>query len=137
MKKIILLVLICFAQNSFSQSKNTQTTNPDKDNTIYNAAGIDVKPEFPGGMEKLHKFINQNYIIPKDKPADIKGKVYVTFIIEKDGSLSEIKTIKDIGYGTGAEAIRIMKKCPKWIPGKINNNPIRVLYSIPIYANTK
>ncbi|MDR6760561.1 hypothetical protein J2Y38_000740 [Flavobacterium sp. 2755] len=59
----------------------------------------------------------------------------MTFIIEKDGSLSDIKVLRDIGLGTGAEAIRVLKTSPKWIPGKQNNNVVRALYSLPIPVN--
>ncbi|PWA11253.1 energy transducer TonB [Flavobacterium laiguense] len=62
----------------------------------------------------------------------MNGKVYITFVVEKDGSLSEFKILRDVGYGTGDEAIRVMKLCPKWIPGKIDGKPVRVLYSLPI-----
>ena len=59
----------------------------------------------------------------------------MTFIIEKDGSLSDIKVLRDIGYGTGDEAIRVLKISPKWIPGKQNNKEVRTLYSLPIPVN--
>ena len=56
----------------------------------------------------------------------------MTFIVEKDGSLSDLKVIRDLGYGTGKEAIRTLKTSPKWIPGKQNDKPVRVLYAIPV-----
>lgn len=100
------------------------------DNTIYNTAGIEVKPDFPGGMEKFYKFIQNNYQAPEEE--GLKGKVYVTFVVEKDGSLTDIKVLRDIGYGTGKEAIRVLNKCPKWTPGEQNGKKVRVLYSLPI-----
>ncbi|MBC5863666.1 energy transducer TonB [Flavobacterium turcicum] len=99
------------------------------DNTIYNTAGIEVKPDFPGGINKFYKFIGDNYTTPEDAPS---GKVYVTFVVEKDGSLTDVKVARDVGYGTGKEAIRVLKKSPKWSPGIQNGKPVRVLYSIPI-----
>ena len=87
----------------------------EEDNSIYNTAGIEVKPDFPGGMEKFYKFVGNNYQTPEED--GLKGKVYVTFVVEKDGSLTDIKVIRDIGYGTGKEAIRVLNKCPKWTPG--------------------
>lgn len=100
------------------------------DNQIYNTAGIEVKPDFPGGIEKFYKFVGSNYQTPEEE--GLKGKVYVTFVVEKDGSLTDIKVIRDIGYGTGKEAIRVLKKCPKWTPGEQNGKKVRVLYSLPI-----
>lgn len=99
-------------------------------NEIYNVAGIEVKPDFPGGMEKFYKFVGNNYKTPEEE--GLKGKVYVTFVVEKDGSLTDIKVLRDIGYGTGAEAIRVLKKCPRWTPGEQNGKKVRVLYSLPI-----
>lgn len=102
----------------------------EEDNTVYNTAGIEVKPEFPGGMDKFYKFVGSNYQAPEEE--GLKGKVYVTFVVEKDGSLTDIKVLRDIGYGTGKEAIRVLKKCPKWVPGEQNGKKVRVLYSLPI-----
>ncbi|TRX02370.1 energy transducer TonB [Flavobacterium gawalongense] len=102
----------------------------EEDTQIYNTAGIEVKPDFPGGMEKFYKFVGSNYQTPEEE--GLKGKVYVTFVVEKDGSLTDIKVIRDIGYGTGKEAIRVLKKCPKWTPGEQNGKKVRVLYSLPI-----
>ena len=102
----------------------------EEDNTVYNTAGIEVKPDFPGGMEKFYKFVGNNYQTPEEE--GLKGKVYVTFVVEKDGSLTDIKVIRDIGYGTGKEAIRVLNKCPKWTPGEQNGKKVRVLYSLPI-----
>jgi protein TonB len=101
-----------------------------EDNNVYNTAGIEVKPDFPGGMEKFYKFVGNNYKTPEEE--GLKGKVYVTFVVEKDGSLTDIKVLRDIGYGTGAEAIRVLKKCPRWTPGEQNGKKVRVLYSLPI-----
>jgi len=116
---------------------NVTNNNPvaaviEEENPVYNTAGIEVKPEFPGGQEALDRFLKDNFNNPKK---DLKGKVYATFIIEKDGSLSDIKILRDIGHGTGTEAIRVLKNSPKWSPGKQNDKTVRVLYSIPIVIN--
>jgi protein TonB len=100
------------------------------DTNIYSSAGIEVKPDFPGGIEKFYKYVGNNYRAPEEE--GLKGKVYVTFVVEKDGSLTDIKVIRDIGYGTGQEAVRVLKKCPKWNPGEQNGKKVRVLYSLPI-----
>lgn len=102
----------------------------EEDNAIYNTAGIEVKPDYPGGLEKFYKFVGKNFQVPDEE--GLKGKVFVTFVVEKDGSLTDIKVIRDIGYGTGKEAIRVLKSCPKWNPGEQNGKKVRVLYSLPI-----
>lgn len=102
----------------------------EEDNTIYNTAGIEVKPDFPGGLEKFYKYVGKNFQVPEEE--GLKGKVFVTFVVEKDGSLTDIKVLRDIGYGTGKEAIRVLKSCPRWNPGEQNGKKVRVLYSLPI-----
>lgn len=101
--------------------------------TIYKTADLTENPSYPGGIEQFYKFIGQNYKMPVT-PADVKlkGKVYITFVIEKDGALSDLKLLRDIGYGTGDEAIRVLKLCPNWIPGKVNGEPVATMYSLPI-----
>ena len=134
MKKFLLLIFICFVQNTFAQSGNTETSISIDDNKIYSANVLDVQPEFPGGVDKFHKFIDENYTTPKEKP-NLKGKIYATFVVEKDGSLKDIKIIRDLGFGTGNEAIRVLNLSPKWAPGKQNNKVVRVLFSVPIVLN--
>lgn len=102
----------------------------EEDNTIYNTAGIEVKPDFPGGLEKFYKFVGNNFQVPDEE--GLKGKIFVTFVVEKDGSLTDIKVIRDIGYGTGKEAMRVLRSCPRWNPGEQNGKKVRVLYSLPI-----
>ncbi|WP_235831720.1 energy transducer TonB [Flavobacterium rhamnosiphilum] len=107
----------------------TRDVQKNKTTSIY----YNPKPKYPGGMEKFYKFVGKNFNIPEEVEKNkIKGKVYLTFIVEMDGTLSDIKIIKDMGYGTGDEAVRVLKLSPKWIPAKINNKPVRVEYSLPI-----
>ncbi|MFA9188598.1 M56 family metallopeptidase [Flavobacterium magnesitis] len=117
--------------------KNIKTKQQDP-NTIYNTAGLTENPEYPGGMENFYKFVGENYTRPKT-PEEVKlaGKVYITFIIEADGNLSDFKVLRDIGYGTGEEAVRVLKLSPKWTPGTINDEPVRTLYSLPIAIQPK
>ncbi|MFD2941323.1 energy transducer TonB [Flavobacterium notoginsengisoli] len=103
------------------------------DTNIYNTASIDVLPKFPGGMSKFYNFLDKKFKITEK---DISGKIYATFIIEKNGSLSDIKILKDLGYGTGKELIRVLKLSPKWNPGTKNEKKARCLYSIPYRVNT-
>ncbi len=140
MKKLFFLSLLLSVSFSFAQSKNKTTTDSlpvkesqaviNDDNRIYNTAGIEVKPEFPGGPTKMYEFIDKNFVKPEGEV--IKGKIYVTFVIEKDGSLTDIKVLRDLGYGTGKEAIRVLKMMPKWSSGEQNGIKVRCTYSFPI-----
>lgn len=114
-----------------SEANDTPKKNPIAiEDQIYNTSGVDIKPEFEGGMEKFYKFIGQNFKVPDEE--GLRGKIFVSFVVEKDGSLGDIKVIRDIGYGTGNEAIRVLKICPKWKPGELNGKKVRVIYSMPI-----
>ena len=95
--------------------------------TDYTSA--DKKPDFPGGMMKFYEFVGQNFKAPEEK---ISGKVYVQFIVEVDGSLSNFKILRDIGYGTGEEAIRVLKLSPKWIPAEQDGKKVAAEFSLPI-----
>jgi len=110
---------------------NVSEIELEEDNKVYNIDSIDVKPEFEKGIEKLHKFIRQNYKYPEEE-LQVKGIVDVNFIIEKNGYLSDIKVTKDAGFGTGTAAIRTLNRCPKWTPGKLNNQLVRVRYYLTI-----
>ncbi|WP_304198376.1 DUF2059 domain-containing protein [Flavobacterium alvei] len=119
----------------YKDVNSVQVPTSVSDNTVYNTAGIEVKPDFPGGMDQFYKFIAENYQTPKVE--GLKGKIYVTFVIEKDGSLSDIKVLRDIGYGTGKEAIRVLKLSPKWSSGEQNGQKVRCTYSLPISIGAK
>lgn len=112
--------------------ESSHTLKPDE-NTIYNSAGIEVKPEFPGGAEKMNLFISKNLKYSDEMiKNEIKGKVYASLIVEKDGSLSDVKIIRDCGYNTGKMAIEIVKKMPKWHPGIQNGKNVRCTFLFPI-----
>jgi TonB family protein len=90
-------------------------------------------PEFPGGKEGFRKYFLDNLKYPdKAKEDNVDGKVLLNFIIERDGSLSNIKIIRHLSSETDEEALRVMNNCPKWIPGNQNGKPVRVAYSLSI-----
>lgn len=88
-------------------------------------------PKYPGGTEKMFEFIADNLRWPDDD-ACIQGRVVVSFIVEKDGSLTDIKVEKSIDPLFDKEAVRVVKTMPKWEPGMWNGKPARVKYCIPI-----
>ena len=99
---------------------------------------VDEEPEFPGGMEALQKFIEDNMQYPRIAAENgIYGKVYITFAIDTDGTVQHPYLLRDIGGGCGAEAIRIVKSMPKWKPGKQNGKPMRVQYNLPVVFDKK
>lgn len=95
--------------------------------------GVEVSPTFPGGMKAFLNYVAKNYQYPSAaKEQGIKGQIILSFIVEKDGSLTDINVLRDIGLGTGEEAVRLLLKSPKWKPGIQNGRPVRVRYQLPI-----
>lgn len=91
------------------------------------------QPEFPGGMNEFYKMVGMNFKTPAEADKNkAEGMMKITFMVEKDGSLTDFKAVKDLGYGLADEAIRVIKLSPKWIPGSENGKPVRVLYTMPI-----
>lgn len=99
---------------------------------------VENEPEFPGGMEALYKYLAQNIKYPQlARENNITGKVYVTFVVEKDGSIANPKVLRDIGGGCGAEAIRVVKAMPRWNPGKQRGKAVRVQFNLPVNFNLR
>ncbi len=91
------------------------------------------QPEFPGGIEKFYEIIKSHIKYPEAmRESRIEGKAFVEFVVEKDGSVTDFKTIRDPGYGAEEEAQRVMALLPKWNPGYQNGRPVSVRYQIPI-----
>lgn len=99
------------------------------DTVYYGGIGIEVKADFVGGVDKFYSFIKQNYKIPQNIE-NLKGEIRALFVIEKDGSLSTITHIKDLGFGTGEELKRVLLSSPKWYPGEQNGKRIRERFEI-------
>ncbi len=94
----------------------------------------DTQPFFYAGTDALYEFIEQNF--KKPDVTELIGKIFVSFVVEKDGTLTDIATTRDIGFGTGKEAERIMQLSPKWIPGRKDGKVVRIKYYLPIPIHT-
>ncbi len=116
--------------NTFAQPGNANAVLP-QPNSVEIPASLDRQPAFPGGLDEFYDFVGKNF-----RPVETDGKtvrVFLSFVIEKDGSLSDIKVVRDPGYGAGAEAIRVLKSLKvKWEPGMIRGQPVRTSYTMPI-----
>lgn len=94
---------------------------------------VEHSPDFPGGRDSLFAFIRRTMVYPQEaQDSSIQGTVYVSFVVEKDGSLSDIKIIRGVCPSLNAEALRVMKMMPKWNPGKQRGKPVRVKFNMPI-----
>jgi TonB family protein len=94
---------------------------------------VETPPQFPGGAAALLKFLSENLKYPPlAKENGIEGRVILNFIVEKDGSLSDVRIVRDIGGGCGKEAVRLVQAMPKYLPGKQNGQAVRVKYTLPV-----
>ncbi|MDP2422961.1 MAG: energy transducer TonB [Bacteroidales bacterium] len=94
---------------------------------------VEVSPSFPGGEADRIRFLQENIRYPQmARESGIQGTVYVQFVVERDGSVTDVKVLRGIGGGCDEEAIRVIKAMPKWNPGKQRNRPVRVQFTMPI-----
>ena len=94
---------------------------------------VEQMPEFPGGQEALMQFLRQEVKYPKEASKDgVQGRVVVQFVVEKDGSISEVEVVKKVNEHLDAEAVRVVNAMPKWKPGKQKGENVRVKYTLPI-----
>jgi protein TonB len=101
-------------------------------NTVVTAAVLDKLPEFPGGISNFYTYIGKTFETP-----EINGekniRIYISFVVEKDGSMSNIQVKNNPGYGLAKEAIRVLKSVrTRWTPGMIGSKPVRTSYNLPI-----
>ncbi len=111
------------------------------DRTVYSFVNIANPPTYPGGMDQFYKFLGNNIKYPSAAiDNEIQGNVHVSFTVEKDGSLTDLKIERKLGYGADEEALRVLKIAKRWNPGMQNGRPVRVKYNVPIrfaFENSK
>lgn len=100
---------------------------------VYPYATLEQKPEFVGGEEAMWKYLGDNLVYPQHaKEIGMEGKVYVTFVIDEFGTVTNVKVPREVGGGLDEEAYRVVKMMPRWKPGKQAGHPVSVSYSLPI-----
>lgn len=111
----------------------SNTTPNDDPNKVYETYDIQKLPSFPGGESAMQTYLRTNIVYPIEAlMGNIQGTVALIFVVQKDGSITDIKIIKDPGGGCGAESVRLVQNMPKWIPGEANGNPVAVKYTLPV-----
>jgi len=94
---------------------------------------VEEQPGYPGGDKARIKYLQENIKYPEmAKESGIQGTVYVTFVVEKDGRITSVKVLRGIGGGCDEEAVRVIKKMPKWKPGKQRGRSVRVQFNMPV-----
>ncbi|MFA4867243.1 MAG: TonB family protein [Pedobacter sp.] len=117
-------------------NKTNAPTNNDGENKIFDFVSIEKQPQFPGGMTKFYEYLSKSLKYPTEAVKNkVEGKVFLSFIVEKDGTLNDITVMRSLGSGTDEEAVRVLKESPKWIAGIQKGKAVRVKYNIPISFN--
>jgi periplasmic protein TonB len=94
---------------------------------------VEDQPSFPGGEEARIRYLQENLRYPQmAREAGIQGTVFVTFVVERDGSVTDVRVIRGIGGGCDEEAIRVVRNMPRWQPGRQRGQPVRVQFNMPI-----
>lgn len=134
----VAIFALTFTTKSYSQTCMVKTATLNNGNAVYTEVFeydyVDEKPEFPGGVNSLIKFINNNRQYPSQAyEAGIEGRVTCAFVVHPDGKIANINILRGVESSLNQEAMRIVSLMPDWTPGKINDTPVpvRVICCIP------
>lgn len=127
--KAFMLLSICTLITFTSGAQGQKSRG--KGNQVFTT--VEHPAIFPGGDVAFSAYLVKSIRYPQDaKSSQIRGKVFVNFIVERNGSLSRVKVVKGIGYGCDEEAMRVIKASPKWIPAKQKGSIVRQQFTVPI-----
>lgn len=122
-------------QDQLTQNPNSgkpiSNYNSDRDTSVFKV--VEHMPSYPGGNEALYEFLSKNINYPVEAlKKGISGRVFVTFIVRKDGKVTDVEVLRGIGGGCDEEAVRVVKLMPKWEPGIEKGKPVDVQFNLPI-----
>ena len=137
---LILLVIVIAPARANAQDKREKTTQTRKDTAtddkVYEVC--EQMPIFEGGDAALLKYLRENLKYPdKTKDRGVQGRLVIGFIVEKDGSLTDVKVLRPVDIDLDAEVLRLVKGMPKWIPGCQDEQLVRVRYNVPVSFRLK
>ena len=129
MHMLLRTIVIIFVLMLFSTAKaNAQVSNEEHVHTISS-----IHPRFPGGQEAMRAFFAEHARTPQVvRDSNIQGQVMVSFIIERDGRVSNVEVVESLHPEADMEAVRVVEMMPNWIPGKSRNRPVRVQFHMPV-----
>ncbi len=134
MKKFIIMALMAvFGLTTVSAQK---TVVAKKNQKVFDI--VEQMPEYPGGQAALFEFISKNVKYPDDAvKKKVEGKVFVTFVVDTDGKITDVSLMRKVFPSLDAEAVRVISAMPNWIPGKQKGQVVRVKYTVPIMFRLK
>lgn len=134
MKKALIIGAALLLLATTASAQNVDTANHSDELFVE----YEEDPEFSGGLEALHKFIEENMQYPQIAAENcIGGRVYVQFEVDTDGTVQNPKILRDIGGGCGEEALRIVRLMPKWKPGRFYGKVVKTTFNLPIFFDKK
>ncbi|XZF13368.1 energy transducer TonB [Chitinophagaceae bacterium MMS25-I14] len=124
---LLILLLVPVASYARGQESDSVKGNPQ----VFSF--VEQMPEFPGGNDKIGKYLGEHIRYPKEaQRKDIQGKVLAKFVVNEDGSLSNIKILEGVGGGCSEEVIRVISGMPAWKPGKQNGKYVKTFFTLPV-----
>ena len=136
MKRLIFMSLMATCCLTTVLAQKTVVSQKDQKEEPFDV--VEDMPAFPGGMEAMIQFISNNIQYPADaQKQKVDGRVLVNYVVEKDGSITEVKVIKPTFPSLDAEAVRVVKAMPKWKPGYQKGQAVRVQFTMPINFSLK
>ena len=134
MKKFIIMALMAvFGLTTVSAQKTVVAQKNQKGFDI-----VEQMPEYPGGQAALFEYLSKNIKYPADaEKKKVEGKVFVTFVVDSDGKITDVSLLKKVFPSLDAEAIRVISAMPNWIPGRQKGQAVRVKYTVPIMFRLK
>ena len=134
MKKLILISMMAAVCLMTASAQKTVVSQSNQ--SIFDS--VEQMPEFPGGMSALIDFLSSNIKYPEDAiKQNIGGRVIVMFVVETDGSITNVRVARTVFPSLDSEAIRVVKSMPKWKPGKEKGRVVRVNYTLPVIFSIK
>ncbi|PWG81099.1 energy transducer TonB [Pararcticibacter amylolyticus] len=125
-----------FFEENYQQGTFTEGIATLSDGSKSTYKDPDQFPDYKGGIPKFYEYVSKSYRFPKEaREYGVSGRLILSFIVEKSGELSNVKIVRNLGYGTGEKAVEMLERSPKWIPGKQHGIPVRVTYTLPIMLN--
>ena len=129
MKKLLLMSLM--AMMGLTTVNAQKTVVAEKNQQVFDV--VEQMPEYPGGMQALFEYLSQNVKYPEDaEKQKVEGRVIATFVVETDGSISNVEVVRPVFPSLDAEAVRVLSGMPKWKPGMQSGKVVRVTYTVPI-----
>lgn len=125
-----LILFFCFSPGLQAQTDTLTLTRPDSTMEIFD---VTRPPSFPGGESAMLNFLATTIQYPEQaRSNNIQGTVAVTFVVDKEGKVSNGTIIRDIGAGCGEEVLRVLTLMPAWIPGEVDGMPVKVRFTLPV-----